>query len=86
MLNQIMTTLTEDDLRQIVEQAIDNHEKKKTASEDLNKSYSIAKVAKMLGRSHTTIKNLVLSGKLNTTTDGRRILNASLKAYLKQET
>lgn len=81
-----MTTLTEDDLLQIVEQAIDNHEKRKAASEDLTKSYSIAQLAKKLGRSHTTVKNLVRSGKLITTTDGRRILHTSLKAYLKQET
>ena len=78
--------LTESDLQKIVERAIEEHERKKAAQTNSTKSYSIAKAAKILGRSPTTIKKHVLSGKLKTTSDGRRILHKALQEYLKQET
>jgi len=86
MENYMTTNLTESDLQKIVERAIEEHERKKAALIGSNMSYSIARVAKMLGRSHTTIKKHVLSGKLRTTSDGQRILHISLQEYLKQET
>lgn len=80
-----MTTLSVSDLQKIVEKAIESHETKKATRESSNINYSFAKVAEILGRSHTTIKSLVKSGKLKTTTDGRRITKLALQEYLKAE-
>jgi len=77
--------MSANDLQQIVERAIEAYDKKKASQIDNTKSYSIAKVAELLGRSHTTIKKLVQAGKLRTTTDGRRITQLALQEYLKSD-
>jgi len=79
------TNMSENDLQRIVESAIESYEKRKSMLSDNAKSYSIAKVAQKLGRSHTTIKNLVKAGKLKTTSDGRRITHQALQDYLGSE-
>jgi len=85
MENYMTTNLSENDLQKIVERAIESHEKKKTDLLNAGKNYSIAKVAHNLGRSHTTIKNLIKAGKLKTTADGRRITHQALQEYLSTE-
>ena len=85
MENYITTRMSPSDIQQIVERALEANDKKKALQIDDTKSYSIAKVAKMLGRSHTTIKNLVKAGKLRTTADGRRITQIGLQEYLQND-
>jgi excisionase family DNA binding protein len=68
-----------------VERAIEANDQKKASKVDNAKSYSIAKIAKMLGRSHATIKKLVQAGKLRTTADGRRITQFAVQEYLQAD-
>ncbi len=79
------TNLSESDLQKIVERGIEAYEKNKASQIDNTKSYSIAKSAQMLGRSHSTIKKLIRSGKLRTTADGRRITQMGLQEYLQAD-
>jgi IS30 family transposase len=46
------------------------------------KSLSINQVAKRLGRAHSTIKKMIKAATLKTTSDEKRITEASLSAYL----
>jgi transposase len=85
MEKHILTNYTETEFQQMIEQAIAEYDKRKTAEQVTGKNYSIAKVAQMLGRSHTTIKNLVKTGKLKTTSEGRRITHQALQDYLSTE-
>ena len=85
MEKQILTTYTETEFQTIIERAIAEYERRKFAEKDTGKSYSIAKVAHNLGRSHATIKNLIKAGKLKTTADGRRITYQALQEYLSLE-
>lgn len=71
----IITSPTE--LETIIEKVID----KKLGKDDvLEKTYSINQVAKLLGRSHKKISDLVALGVLKTTPDNR-IYESSIKAY-----
>jgi len=83
MEKRILTTYTETEFQQMIEQAFAEYDKRKTSEQAAGKNYSFAKVAQMFGRSHTTIKNLVKAGKLKTTADGRRITQAAINEYLK---
>ena len=85
MKHYMTTSLSENDLQQIVERAIEAYDRKKALQVDNTKSYSIAKVAKMLGRSHATIKKLVQAKKIPTTADGRRITQIGLQEYLQND-
>lgn len=71
----IITSPTE--LETIIEKVID----KKLGKDDvLEKTYSINQVAKLLGRSHKKISDLVALGVLKTTPDNR-IYESSIKSY-----
>lgn len=85
MEKQILTTYTETEFQTIIERAIEEYDRRKFADQDTGKSYSIAKVAQNLGRSHATVKNLIKAGKLKTTADGRRITHQALQEYLRSE-
>ncbi len=85
MEKHILTNYTETEFQQMIEQAIAEYDKRKLAEQVTGKNYSFAKVAQMLGRSHTTIKNLVKTGKLKTTSEGRRITHQALQNYLSTE-
>lgn len=71
----IITTPTE--LESIIEKVID---KKIIPEEKIEKTYSINQVAKLLGRSHKKISDLVALGVLKTTPDNR-IYESSIREY-----
>ena len=52
----------------------------KPPESDVEKTYSINQVARMVGRSHKKISDLVASGVLKTTVDNR-IFESSIKEY-----
>jgi hypothetical protein len=84
MEQQLFTTFTKDDLKQMIKESILEAEVEKDQQEDGSRTFSINQVAKNLHRSHTTIKKLVMSGQLKTTSDGRRITAHELNCYLKK--
>ena len=71
----IVTSPTE--LEIIIEKVIDKKLGKEEAPE---KTYSINQVAKLLGRSHKKVSDLVALGVLKTTPDNR-IFESSIRAY-----
>jgi len=71
----IVTSPTE--LETIIEKVIDKKLGKEEAPE---KTYSINQVAKLLGRSHKKVSDLVALGVLKTTPDNR-IFESSIRAY-----
>ncbi|MHC1777547.1 MAG: helix-turn-helix domain-containing protein [Lentimicrobium sp.] len=85
MDNLIITSLSRTELKALVKESIIELEVLKQEKVESLKSYSIAALAKMLGRSHSTIKNLIKAGKLKTTADGRRITHQALQDYLSTE-
>jgi CHASE1-domain containing sensor protein len=85
MENLIVTTYTKNELQEIIQQAIAEFEKKKNGDSDQNKNFCFAKAARILGRSTSTIQKMVKSGKLKTTSDGRRITQQGLQDYLNSE-
>jgi hypothetical protein len=70
---------TEAALEKIIERIMDQKFPKPAASE-VEKTYSINRVAKMLKRSHKKISDLVAAGILETTPD-RRIYESSIREY-----
>lgn len=70
---------TESSIEKIIERVIDK-KMPKSAKNAVEKTYSINQVAKMLGRSHKKISDLVASGILRTTPD-RRIYESSIVEY-----
>lgn len=70
---------SESSIEKIIERVIDK-KMPKTAESLAEKTFSINQVAKMLGRSHKKISDLVASGILRTTPD-RRIYESSIKEY-----
>lgn len=71
----IVTTATE--LETIIEKVLD----RKIKTEEIpEKTYSINQVAKLLGRSHKKISDLVSLGILKTTVDNR-VLESSIREY-----
>ena len=70
---------TESALEKIIERIIDQRLPRSTVSE-IEKTFSINQVAKMLKRSHKKISDLVATGILKTTPD-RRIYESSIKEY-----
>ncbi|NDV59116.1 hypothetical protein [Bacteroides sp. 519] len=71
----IVTTPTE--LESIIEKVFD---RKIVPEEKVEKTYSINQVAKLLGRSHKKVSDLVALGVLKTTPDNR-IFESSIRAY-----
>ncbi|NDV97491.1 hypothetical protein D0T84_21730 [Dysgonomonas sp. 521] len=71
----IVTTPTE--LESIIEKVFD---RKIVSEEKVEKTYSINQVAKLLGRSHKKVSDLVALGVLKTTPDNR-IFESSIRAY-----
>ena len=70
---------TESAIEKIMERVLDNKLPKPPES-DVEKTYSINQVARMMGRSHKKISDLVASGVLKTTVDNR-IFESSIKEY-----
>jgi len=80
---QITTTLTPDDLKNLIKAGIREVQKESIQQENTNRTYSINQARIELGLSFTTVKKLILSGKIKTTSDGRRIPAQELNMYLK---
>lgn len=70
---------TESSLEKVIERVIDKKMPKSTESE-IERTFSINQVAKMLKRSHKKISGLVASGILKCTPD-RRIYESSVREY-----
>ena len=70
---------TESAIEKIMERVLDKKLPKPPES-DVEKTYSINQVARMMGRSHNKISDLVASGVLKTTVDNR-IFESSIKEY-----
>ena len=70
---------TESAIEKIMERVLDKKLPKPPES-DVEKTYSINQVARMMGRSHKKISDLVASGVLKTTVDNR-IFESSIKEY-----
>jgi len=58
-------------------------EEQKSSLVSEEKTLSINQVAKRLGRAHNTIKDMIKLETLNTTSDKKRIKEASLNDYLR---
>jgi len=70
---------TESSLEEIIERVFDKKMPKSTESE-IERTFSINQVAKMLRRSHKKISDLVTAGILKCTPD-RRIYESSVREY-----
>ena len=70
---------TESAIEKIMERVLDKKLPKPPES-DVEKTYSINQVARMVGRSHKKISDLVASGVLKTPVDNR-IFESSIKEY-----
>ena len=70
---------TESAIEKIMERVLDKKLPKPPES-DVEKTYSINQLARMMGRSHKKISDLVASGVLKTTVDNR-IFESSIKEY-----
>lgn len=77
-MEKIIVT-TESSLEKIIERVFDKKIPKSTESE-IERTFSINQVAKMLKRSHKKISDLVASGILKVTPD-RRIYESSIREY-----
>ena len=77
-MDKVIVT-TESSLEKIIERVIDRKFPKSTESE-IERTFSINQVAKMLRRSHKKISDLVATGILKCTPD-RRIYESSIKEY-----
>lgn len=77
-MEKIIVT-TESSLEEIIERVFDKKMPKSTESE-IEKTFSINQVAKMLRRSHKKISDLVTAGILKCTPD-RRIYESSVREY-----
>lgn len=58
-------------------------EGQKTSQVSEEKSLSINQAAKRLGRAHSTVKNMIKAATLKTTSDEKRITEASFNEYLR---
>ena len=70
---------TESALEEIIERVFDK-KMPKSPDSDIEKTYSINQVARMLGRSHKKISDLVAAGVLKVTSDNRGF-ESSLREY-----
>jgi transposase len=79
-MSQIIVT-TPESIKQIFLSALNEHETQKSEIKSQTKLYSINKVAKILGVSHTTVKKLIETQTLKTTPDNK-ITEKQLNTYL----
>ena len=86
MKSEIVTTYSSEDLEAIIIASLKKYEAMKAALPSNEETFSINQVAKRLGRSHSTIKRLIETGLLKTTTDQRRVSAFSLNEYLRIST
>lgn len=84
MEQNILITMSPADLQNLVKVAVREAQAETAQQENTKTSYSINKAAKLLGRSFTTVKNLIIAGKLETTSDGLRVTAQAINKYLKQ--
>ncbi|RLD76164.1 MAG: hypothetical protein DRJ10_14015 [Bacteroidetes bacterium] len=80
MKNQLIV-ITPETIKEIILTALKEHEEQKAEIKSETKLYSINKVSKILGVSHTTVKNLVENETINTTPDNK-ISEKELNRYL----
>lgn len=65
-----LVVTTKDELKSALKSVLEEYEKEKDMKKEI-KLLSINQVAKLLGRSHATIKKAVLQGLLHTSVDGK---------------
>jgi hypothetical protein len=75
----VVIVTTESALEKIIERVLDK-KMPKLPENDIEKTYSINQVARMLGRSHKKISDLVAAGILKVTSDNR-VFESSLREY-----
>lgn len=75
----IVIVTTESALEEILERVLDKKMPRQPES-NIEKTYSINQVARMLGRSHKKISDLVAAGVLKVTSDNR-VFESSLREY-----
>ncbi len=80
MQNQIILS-TPESIKEIMVKALKEYETEKAEQQSQTKLYSINKVSKILGVSHTTVKNLTINGTIQTTPDNK-ITQKELNRYL----
>lgn len=78
---EIAMIYQKDELKAIIKECLSEHEAETADKVSEIKSYSINQVAKKLGRHYSTIKKLIKTGQLKTTSD-KRITLAELNKYL----
>ena len=86
MKSEILTTCSMEELKLVFIEGLKEYEAMKAASPSNDATFSINQVAKRLRRSHSTIKRLIETGLLKTTTDQRRVSAFSLNEYLRTNT
>ncbi|NOZ36018.1 MAG: helix-turn-helix domain-containing protein [Chlorobi bacterium] len=80
--NQIIVT-TPEAIKDIIIKALQEHDKSRASKKSETKLFTINKVAKILGVSHSTVKKLVENETLKTTIDNK-ITEKELNRYLSQ--
>lgn len=80
MQNQIILT-TPEAIKELIIKALEEYDITKTEKSSETKVFSINKVSKILGVSHTTVKNLVENETIKTTPDNK-ITEKELNLYL----
>ncbi len=84
-MNKELILITPESIKQIMLTALQEHETNRKEKISETKLYSINKVSKILGVSHTTVKNLVETETIKTTPDNK-ITQKELNKYLYSKT
>ena len=74
--------LSPEEIKKIVKEAINEHDKEKMNLSASATIYSFNQVKNILGCSHATVKKMVREGVLKTTRDQRRVPAWALNEYL----
>ena len=82
MNRTVLIQVSPAELRQIVVEALHQHDKEKQQNESLQGTVSINKAAKMLGVAHASVKKLIREKQLKTTADQRRVTYQAINDYL----
>ena len=80
MKNQIIV-ITPETIEELLEKVLEKYDKKRTDKKSETTLFTINKVAKILGVSHSTVKNLVENETIKTTPDNK-ITEKELNKYL----
>ena len=80
-MNKELIVATPETIKKIILSALQEHETQRKDKLSETKLYSINKVSKILGVSHTTVKNLVETETIKTTPDNK-ITQKELNRYL----